>query len=149
MLTGGVHDFKRLARIVIAIFKGTFKQFNGNSWGIGGDGEDHSLAVFPARCLDQREMAASPDQVAKSDWQVGEFAGRAIERGVQEEQRVADGNILAGIAAISGFDPGNCRGGVAAPVKLTRARPRLRRECWGWCLRAVCRPTVYWRRSPD
>jgi hypothetical protein len=63
-------------------------------------------------------MAISPHQAAKAEREFRQLARRGVERGVEQEDRVADGDVFARIAAVGGFDPGNSGGRVAAPVEF-------------------------------
>src|ERR1035441_4994313 len=67
-------------------------------------------------------LRGSPPSAASTQETVaggcGRLARRGVERGVEQEDRVADGDVFARIAAVGGFDPGNSGGRVAAPVEF-------------------------------
>src|SRR5580704_7423268 len=67
-------------------------------------------------------MSVSPGQAEKPHGKLRQLARCGVERGVEEENSVAKGNIFARIAAIGGFDPGHGGGRIAAPVKFTPTR---------------------------
>src|ERR1035441_4994312 len=97
-------------------------------------------------------MAISPHQAAKAEREFRQLARRGVEWGVEQEDRVADGDVFARIAAVGGFDPGNSGGGVRpACAERRRTGRRAGRSCRGWgrlCedrRRRRLRPRKQWR----